>query len=750
MVRVIYCLCFYGRYSLSFRTHDCPTTAEFSIFAPPSKPRAMPSPTINTKAALADIMEIFNQPLKCERGSDGDSDNSDSGYHRRRVPRQVPPKIPIYRDENAAPGDESAIRGGETMRSQQQQRNPLAVVSEPKFLRRVTDENDPRGVGFEEVREKWEKQSTSFMEKSREGQAYDDDDDDDDDYDDGYYPQPWQEMASKPFEVYGDNEDTRRSHDDAVMYDEPLRDMPGRLYHRRANAAFDPLTPITERSGEYDRSTITGSAFGGGDITTNSTLHATSTFHGFGERRPSLGIGEGYTIPGIDSGVFSVTAEIRQEEKEQERRRLSSSMRSSLPRSPLANIRPPAPRNPMDSKFIAETLATLDPPLQSYPGFHDYRDESVGMLKAVERAARRAHPAQGRRASNVDGDTEFVLKLGKEAYGVIRKLGEGGYAKVYLVKDLSARSTGEELDVDLGLDLDHTDEIEQYSLRALKIEVPASAWEFYILRQLHSRLSPQAARFVVSPHALHLHRDESHLLLEYCDQGTLLDAVNALSREGTVTDELLAVFFAIELLRAVDAMHEAGVIHGDLKPDNCLLRLLEPSNGSEWETRYDPEGGHGWDSKGIRLIDFGRAIDLTLYSPGTEFLASWETDEHDCPEMREGKPWAYQADYHGVAGIAHVLLHGKYMETAVDAAGWRRPVAPWKRYWQGEMWGKLFDLLLNSGKVPGGKEGVVRELRKVRTEMEMWLVENGGKSAKSLKGMLRKLEIVALEARGRN
>ena len=38
------------------------------------------------------------------------------------------------------------------------------------------------------------------------------------------------------------------------------------------------------------------------------------------------------------------------------------------------------------------------------------------------------------------------------------------------------------------------------------------------------------------------------------------------------------------------------------------------------------------------------------------------TDSFRCVEMREGRPWVWQADAYGVAATVHCLLYGRYME----------------------------------------------------------------------------------------
>jgi len=42
----------------------------------------------------------------------------------------------------------------------------------------------------------------------------------------------------------------------------------------------------------------------------------------------------------------------------------------------------------------------------------------------------------------------------------------------------------------------------------------------------------------------------------------------------------------------------------------------------------------------LKLIDFGRAVDLTLVPERTAFLHCFQDDKS--PEMRDGKPWTYQ------------------------------------------------------------------------------------------------------------
>jgi serine/threonine protein kinase len=52
----------------------------------------------------------------------------------------------------------------------------------------------------------------------------------------------------------------------------------------------------------------------------------------------------------------------------------------------------------------------------------------------------------------------------------------------------------------------------------------------------------------------------------------------------------LVMFYATELLRAVEAMHGAGILHCDIKPDNILLRDDDETD-TAWI--YSPASGFG-------------------------------------------------------------------------------------------------------------------------------------------------------------
>ncbi|KAL1740527.1 checkpoint serine/threonine-protein kinase BUB1, partial [Schizophyllum fasciatum] len=235
-------------------------------------------------------------------------------------------------------------------------------------------------------------------------------------------------------------------------------------------------------------------------------------------------------------------------------------------------------------------------------------------------------------------------------------------------------------------------------------------------------------------HALYAFRDESFLVLEYAPHGTLLSVVNkaanaGFAQQGGSLDELLVIFFTAELLRLLEGIHRAGFIHGDLKIDNVLVRMEDvPGGASKWDAAYSPAGAGGWACKGVKLADFGRAVDTRLFPRSQRFLADWEVKGCDCPEIREGRPWTYETDYFGLAGIAYCMLFGKYIF----------PEA-------GEMWTRLFDVLLNPRMArEDGELPICDDIADIRGEMEEWLQRNCNRAGNTLKGLLKKVELACL------
>jgi checkpoint serine/threonine-protein kinase len=421
-----------------------------------------------------------------------------------------------------------------------------------------------------------------------------------------------------------------------------------------------------------------------------------------------------------------------------------------------SSFKPPNPCVPFDPPIMATLLSVI--PTDS--GYHDLRDRDARLLDGLQKFAQKKRKMSGNSTSNLtlDMSQRHKLVVADRAFEVVDKLGEGSFGCVFAAKCVVGKGIQGDDDDD-GTD---EDEDEDESMVALKVVKPRNLWEYHVLRRLRCTLPSNLQRSVVTPHALYAFRDESFLILGLGTQGTLLDIVNRASQagvtqQGACLDELLVMFFTIELVRLLEGMHGTGFIHGDLKIDNCLLRLEDvPGGTSAWSSVYQPSGQGGWSYKGIKVIDFGRTIDTRLFPPGQTFVADWKIDARDCQEMRENRSWTFQTDYFGLAGIIYCMLFGKYIEgssvvmSPSSGTGQHYKIAtPFKRYWQIELWTKLFTILLNPCTVRGDHHlPLCEELCVVRREMEEWLQRNCNRTGNTLKGLLKKVEVAALRRFG--
>ena len=447
--------------------------------------------------------------------------------------------------------------------------------------------------------------------------------------------------------------------------------------------------------------------------------------------------------------------------------------------------------NPCDPALRQQILNAIEPPLSTYQGYNDSSSETfnhAGSLKVyTDKLAKQKTPKFSPRKSQ--NENKAVTKLiaptlnfknTSRVYAIKRELGKGAFAPVYLVESWDSDLTSDSPPVDPTSSVTHRSDLE-----ALKSEAPPHTlvWEFHILRSLRSRLAPSSRilQSLISAHECHLYHDEAYLVLSYSPQGTLLDLVNLFRTEnmgmgkavdGTGLDETMCMFFAVELLRTLAALHEIGIIHGDLKADNCMIRF-DPAELTE---QYNADGKGGWAAKGLKLIDFGRGIDVSggVFDERVKFMADWEAHREECNEVREGRLWKWVVDWYGAAGVIHSLLFGKYMETlpvhgsAISTASafdddddddeegegeaGRREMTlaihskkqykikeSLKRYWEKDLWTEVFKILLNTGSEDD--EGVrSKEMNKIRRRMEEWLVVEGERQGKDLRGCVRRGE----------
>jgi eukaryotic-like serine/threonine-protein kinase len=148
--------------------------------------------------------------------------------------------------------------------------------------------------------------------------------------------------------------------------------------------------------------------------------------------------------------------------------------------------------------------------------------------------------------------------------------------------------------------------------------------EFEILRGIQH---PNIVRI----HDLGVTDDHLYLAMEYFARGDLRKRMS----EGLTARQSLA--YARDLAYALEAIHEVGIFHRDLKPGNVMLR----------------------DDGSIALIDFGLAKHVALKMEVTDKGLIFGTPHYMSPEQGHGREIDARSDLYALGIMLFEMLTGK-------------------------------------------------------------------------------------------
>jgi serine/threonine-protein kinase PpkA len=204
-------------------------------------------------------------------------------------------------------------------------------------------------------------------------------------------------------------------------------------------------------------------------------------------------------------------------------------------------------------------------------------------------------------------------------YEVVQQVGEGGTAKVYL-----ARRKADGLVVTVK------------TLDSELVADPRALKRFFEEYAIVSRLS---SPLVVRIYDHGITDRHVYTVMEYLPGGDLKARM-----KGRLAPEQ-ALYLTVAIGRALVAIHEAGVMHLDLKPQNVMFR----SDGS------------------LVLVDFGVSllIDCITASHLDQTLG---TPAYVSPEQVLGEPWDGRTDLYSLGALFYEMLTGQRMYAASNVA----------------------------------------------------------------------------------
>jgi len=320
-------------------------------------------------------------------------------------------------------------------------------------------------------------------------------------------------------------------------------------------------------------------------------------------------------------------------------------------------------RNPFSEELRARLLAGLPQPI----------------------SARFAYCKTNRSLPAIKSKTQ--ISLGEEVYHVRSQIGQGAYAKVFLA------TTCDPMNVTMMPDND--EDLDEKNTMVLKVQKPACPWEVYACHEVRERVRPlgsPAMDALMRINRAYLYASGSVLVTQYHRPGTLLDVLNRYKKAGEHVSEQTAMYLMLEVLTILQNLHNSEMIHADVKPDNFIVQAPPCSS---LDCLSPPSSLRGLPPS-LKLIDFGRAIDMRLLPAGAVFTHTITTSGFTTPEMTEGRPWTYQVDYYGAASVAHMLLWNTYLSPAKRGGEWA-PCSVYQRYRRHQpLWRNMFSQLLNA------------------------------------------------------
>jgi len=279
-------------------------------------------------------------------------------------------------------------------------------------------------------------------------------------------------------------------------------------------------------------------------------------------------------------------------------------------------------------------------------------------------------------------------------------------------------------------DLDQEDENANVSFKIFTItddqkitQIPF--WDYHISDILRNRVTDPS--LVHLSEKMYVFQNAVCLQTQRIEHSTMQDVLDAYWKAEENLSEVVVIFYAIELIRVLETLRKAEVIHGNISPSNVVIRNDPCDNWDEW--REDRSGG--WSGKGVAVCDWSSAVDVKSFTTAHRFTNSLYSIDMPCAastlEALNTAGWSYEMDKFCVASILHIMMNGP--SSKLNAKSFTIPSG-----WSQEVWSCVLSTLLSPKPV---------KLSEVRNMLESFLNEDVERK-KSIKVLLCKQNILVL------
>lgn len=214
-------------------------------------------------------------------------------------------------------------------------------------------------------------------------------------------------------------------------------------------------------------------------------------------------------------------------------------------------------------------------------------------------------------------------------YEVVKELGKGGFAWVYLVRnrDLDRLEAMKILNSDLSEEEDVTNRFVQ------EARISANFNHTNIITIYEVQRRGRWENLSAAPHIVQRHKEPFvYFTMSFVEGQTVTNWI----RKSTRMDQSEAVTLAIDACRALDYAHNKGVIHRDIKPDNILI-----------------------DRQGTGIVmDFGiaKVVDQTRQTAAGTFMG---TARYVSPEQAMGRAIDGRSDLYSLGITIYEMVTGR-------------------------------------------------------------------------------------------